>query len=547
MDYGHKATDDELKKLEQRISREYQQAYKEISEKCDKYFKSFEAKDAKMLEKVANGLMSEQDYKTWRYNQTMTGEKWVALKNSIASDMVQTDEMAMALVNNTLPDIYALNYNFGTYEIEKGLNASTSFTLVDRDTVQRMMSDNPDIFPKPTLNKIKDGIWNRQHITSAVAQGILQGESMQGIAKRLLSVTNMDKVAAIRNARTYTTSAENGGRMDSYRRAEDMGIKMRKMWISTQDERTRESHRELDRIVVDTEEEFPNKLMYPADPSGDPSEVYNCRCTMVAVLKGHEYKDVDYRDKADYEKWKAEKEKQKSDSKPKDKAEPLHGDQQAYDRVMKDIERNNVKENPVQELNESITEKELIDKLGGADQTKGSCASLAMSYVANKQGLDVTDYRGGKSQYVFSRNYNIAQILKVANADAVDYTVLREASEVAEIIKGIPKDVEYMLRTGCHASIIRNVEEGLQYLELQSSRNGWKSFGEGKKIEETLRNRFGCMKNLQKNQWTGKPVEHTMTLTPVDSFKPTEEFKDILGYLNTATGEQMKGVGGGIK
>lgn len=310
MDYGHKATDDELKKLEQRISREYQQAYKEISEKCDKYFKSFEAKDAKMLEKVANGLMSEQDYKTWRYNQTMTGEKWVALKNSIASDMVQTDEMAIALVNNTLPDIYALNYNFGTYEIEKGLNASTSFTLVDRDTVQRMMSDNPDIFPKPTLNKIKDGIWNRQHITSAVAQGILQGESMQGIAKRLLSVTNMDKAAAIRNARTYTTSAENGGRMDSYRRAEDMGIKMRKMWISTQDERTRESHRELDRIVVDTEEEFPNKLMYPADPSGDPSEVYNCRCTMVAVLKGHEYKDVDYRDKADYEKWKKGKEKE---------------------------------------------------------------------------------------------------------------------------------------------------------------------------------------------------------------------------------------------
>lgn len=312
MDYGHRQTDEKLKRLERRIAREYENAYNEVSEKCDAYFEKFAQKDAEMQMKLAAEEITEQEYKQWRYNQMMTGERWQALRNDLANDLVRADEIALDMVNGTLPEVYANNFNFGTYEVEKGANINTNFTLVDRDTVMNLLKDDPDIFPMPTLNKIKDGIWNRGHIVSAIAQGVLQGESIPNIAKRLESVVGMDRSAAIRNARTYTTAAENAGRMDSYHRAEDMGIQMRKMWVATDDERTRDSHRELDKVVVDTDEEFPNGLMYPGDPSGDPSEVYNCRCTLVSVIKGHEYKDVDYRSKEDYEEWKRQKEEQKT-------------------------------------------------------------------------------------------------------------------------------------------------------------------------------------------------------------------------------------------
>jgi uncharacterized protein with gpF-like domain len=56
--------------------------------------------------------------------------------------------------------------------------------------------------------------------------------------------------------------------------------------MATLDSRTRDSHRLMDGETVGVNEEFSNGLMYPGDPSGDPSEVYNCRCTVVSVVDG---------------------------------------------------------------------------------------------------------------------------------------------------------------------------------------------------------------------------------------------------------------------
>ena len=57
--------------------------------------------------------------------------------------------------------------------------------------------------------------------------------------------------------------------------------------MATRDERTRESHAQLNGVRVDVNEKFPNGLMYPADPDGEPAEVYNCRCKVVAYFPNH--------------------------------------------------------------------------------------------------------------------------------------------------------------------------------------------------------------------------------------------------------------------
>jgi uncharacterized protein with gpF-like domain len=80
--------------------------------------------------------------------------------------------------------------------------------------------------------------------------------------------------------------AENKGRQDSYAKAEAEGIILQKRWISTHDSRTRNTHLALDKVTVDQNEAFGNGLMYPGDPNGRPEEVYNCRCTLAAVVKG---------------------------------------------------------------------------------------------------------------------------------------------------------------------------------------------------------------------------------------------------------------------
>jgi hypothetical protein len=129
-------------------------------------------------------------------------------------------------------------------------------------------------------------------MNAEVLQGILQGESMPEIANRLASVVGMDENAAIRSARTMVTGAENKGRQDSYARAEADGIILQKKWLSSdQPGRTRDWHMPgaFEKLIVDQDKPFENaigKIMFPGDPSADGANVYNCRCTMAAVVKG---------------------------------------------------------------------------------------------------------------------------------------------------------------------------------------------------------------------------------------------------------------------
>lgn len=260
--------------------------------------------------------MSKKDYFAWRQSAMLTGKRWNDMADVLARDLVNTDKIAMSVIGERLPDTYALNANYGTYEIEHGLGIDTSWTMYDHSTVENLMRKNPQIIPKPRLDIPKDMRWNRQKITSAITQGVLQGDSILDIAKRLRDVTSMDRNAAIRNARTYTTAAENKGRIDSYQRAKELGIELQKEWMSTPDGRTRDSHVDLDGERVDVDGTFSNGCRYPADPMGDPAEVYNCRCTLVAAVKGREYHDNRFTrlpEGMTYEDWKAHKLNSKDD------------------------------------------------------------------------------------------------------------------------------------------------------------------------------------------------------------------------------------------
>lgn len=293
-DIGHEQTDKELKKLEKKITQEYQKATKEVEKKMNDYLSKFAKKDKEMAKKVKNGEITSQEYAEWRQNQMLTGKRWEQMRDTLAQDLVNADKIAAGMINDTLPDAYALNFNYGTYEVENGAEINTSFTLYDHDTVERLMSKDPKMIPKARIDIPKDQLWNRQKITSAVTQGILQGESIDKIAKRLGKVTDMDRNAAIRNARTYTTAAENGGRIDSYERANKQGIEVNKMWMATLDDRTRYEHRHLDGVSIPNDEAFEidgYKIDYPGDPDAEPEMIYNCRCTLVADIKGIDYND----------------------------------------------------------------------------------------------------------------------------------------------------------------------------------------------------------------------------------------------------------------
>ncbi len=312
-DYAHRATDEALADLEKRISQVYADASNEMQGTVTEYFKQFAARDRQQAAAMEAGKITEQEYKQWRLTQLSRGERYKTMQSELAERYVQADEVAVSYVNDATPGIYSLNRNYSAYTIEQA-GADVSFTLYDESTVRRLIAEQPNLMPNyPAARAVRRGIdlaYGKQQITASITSGILQGKDIYMIAEDLMSrMSTMSEESAVRTARTAFTAAENAGRQDSYEAAEEMGIPMQKRWVATLDDRTRESHIEADGQTVGVDESFKvgdDELEYPGDPGGEPCEIYNCRCTVIAVVDGNEYKDAERRgDGERFERWEA--------------------------------------------------------------------------------------------------------------------------------------------------------------------------------------------------------------------------------------------------
>ena len=310
-DEAHVWTDKELAALEKRIARVYKEARDSLDEVVKAYFESFSKRDEEMRAligtEIGGKVWTEQDYKQWRLSQIGRGERYQALRERIAERMSKANETALAYVNDAAPGIYSLNRNYAAYTIEK-VAGSVGFDLWDEQTVRRLIKDEPDLMPYyPKKKALRRGIdlkWGKQQITKSVTSGLLQGKSVGKIATDLQArVSEMNRASAVRAARTAVTAAQNGGRMDSYSAARQKGIELKKEWMATLDGRTRHSHRRLDGEIVDYNAEFSNGCRYPGDPRGKPEETYNCRCTMVARVKGVREATGEGKKRMTYEQW----------------------------------------------------------------------------------------------------------------------------------------------------------------------------------------------------------------------------------------------------
>lgn len=288
MDKMQLQTDKDLEELERRLKREYRKAQKEVSEKADAFFVAFQQQDEAMRIRLLKGDITNAEYENWRRNQLILNQHYTELEKRLAQEYTRTNIRAADMINDSLYDTYANNYNYQIYLAEHDGKIATSFSLYDRDAVRIAVSETPGMIKTAQVDVKKNLRWNAQKVSSALAQGILQGDSIDHISNRLQAVTNMNRSSAIRTARTLTTGAENGGRFQCSQRLKAAGVEQEKQWMATLDKRTRDSHRMLDQEKVPMDQPFSNGLMYPGDMSmahSKPEEVFNCRCRYVTQFK----------------------------------------------------------------------------------------------------------------------------------------------------------------------------------------------------------------------------------------------------------------------
>lgn len=305
-DRGHELTDELLEEMERKIRKEYQQAVKETTEKLNDYLEQFRRKDEKWQQMVADGKRTEKQYRQWRIGQIAVGDRWKKMRDSLAEDLHNANKIARSVIDGYKPDVYALNHNFATWQIETRGKINTSYTLYNREAVERILRENPDMLPPPgrrvqdRIGAGKDVAWQEGKIQSVTMQSIMQGESIPHMAERIMeTIGGMNYAAAVRYARTAMTGAQNAGRYDAYRRAAKMGVELTVEWLATLDNRTRHEHRQLhgQRQPLDVPFEVDGfEILYPGQVAGTsdiPQKlIWNCRCSIAAWVKGFEPETV---------------------------------------------------------------------------------------------------------------------------------------------------------------------------------------------------------------------------------------------------------------
>lgn len=267
---ARKWTDAELARLERELKHLYSQSYKEIQKKANSILSKIELKPD----------MSPQD----RYLEMQKYKRLQSLEAQIADILKDTNAEAVKIINGKMVNVYTNNYKANTAIFPK----DTVFPPLGRSAVKSILTGQVAPFKQLSVDTLLSRADIERELTRSLITGIMQGESIPNLAKRMKAITNKTLSQSIRIARTETTRVENSAKQDVGEQGKKLGFKMKKQWISTSDGRTRPEHAGADGQIVDIDKPFivgGEELMYPGDESGSAWNTINCRCTTINIIE----------------------------------------------------------------------------------------------------------------------------------------------------------------------------------------------------------------------------------------------------------------------
>ena len=123
-------------------------------------------------------------------------------------------------------------------------------------------------------------------IKTLLTEGYQSGKGINYISNLLVKrFDQLQTWEARRIARTEIHNSHNTAVMDTYN---EIGVEYT-MWISADDERTRESHLEINGEIIRLGDTYSNGLRFPGDTDGPIEEWINCRCSNAPYVLPYGY------------------------------------------------------------------------------------------------------------------------------------------------------------------------------------------------------------------------------------------------------------------
>ena len=203
------------------------------------------------------------------------------LSNQLAQTALEANALAQKMIDGEMVNVYEINYN----DTAKILN----FTPIDHTAIKKILTKEEN--PFNLVTGLTDKVGLRNKLKGELMSGLLKGESIPKIAKRIKTLTEKNLRDSVRIARTETTRVQNSAKIDIGDHGKKLGLNMWKRWVATTDGRVREDHLAMNGVEVPQDEPFVlpdgSKMMFPGDISmgAAPSQTINCRCTIIEFVK----------------------------------------------------------------------------------------------------------------------------------------------------------------------------------------------------------------------------------------------------------------------
>lgn len=545
-----------------RIEESFYQAQREIENKINSWYVRF-ANNNEMTINEAKKLLNSNELKEFKWDvqeyikyghENELNEHWMKeLENAstkyhvsrLEALKIQTQQTMEKLFGNELDEVdnltknsYINNYFHTMFEYQKGFNIGFNVTNIDQNKLSKIVNKPWAVDEKNFSERIwgnKTKLINELH--NELTKMCLTGKSPDESIKYLSKKFNTSKAQAGNLIMTENAYFSQLAQKDCFNALDVEKYEI----VATLDSHTSEICKEQDGKVY-------NMKDYQPGITAPPFHNY-CRSTTVPhfdddfddegerAAKGEDGKTYYVSDKMKYEDWYNKYVQDEVNLKNTPKNDKINISNNEIVKQLKDLK---IEYNPVQKLDKSLTTDEIVQKISGGDTTKDSCSSLGFAYIANKNGLDVLDFRGGSSQDFFSTTSNIYKISQLPGVKSIVAENTNDIMATTSLLKTLEEGKEYYLATGNHAAIVRKIENTYEFLELQSPKeNGFKQL-----TTNILKNRFHCK---QTHSIQGIKFKTKNILMEVDSFKDNSEFEEIMGYINTSENKQIKGVKGSEK
>ena len=119
-----------------------------------------------------------------------------------------------------------------------------------------------------------------------LTEGYQSGKGINYVSNLLVKrFDQLQTWEARRIARTEIHNSHNTAVMDTYN---EYGVEYT-MWIAADDERTRESHLEINGEIIRLGDTYSNGLRFPGDTDGPIEEWINCRCSNAPYVLPYGY------------------------------------------------------------------------------------------------------------------------------------------------------------------------------------------------------------------------------------------------------------------